>query len=146
MLGHTDDAEDAVQETFLRALRALDRFRGEAALRTWLYRIAVNVCREWARSRPPIDPERPSSAESASLHDTAPSPEEIVVRQMRILEALQTLPPQRRALLLLREVEGWSIGEIAAALSCSKKRVENELYRARCALAAWRRTETGGTR
>ena len=94
--------------------------------------------------RPPIDPD---PLREESLTAASPSPEEIVLRQLRILEALQVLPPRHRAILLLREVEGWSIGEIATALACSKKRVENELYRARCALAAWRRQdeETGGT-
>lgn len=140
MLGQAEDAEDAVQETFLRALRALPRFRGDAALRTWLHRIAVNVCLEWKRARPPLDL-LPTGVSEGPAPELAGSPEEIVLRQLRALDALGTLPRRQRALLLLREVEGWSIGEIAAALSCSKKRVENDLYRARCAVADWRRRE-----
>jgi RNA polymerase sigma factor (sigma-70 family) len=58
-----------------------------------------------------------------------------------MIEALQALRPRHRAILLLKEREGWSLAEIAAALGCSKKRVENELYQARCALADWRRRD-----
>src|SRR5690242_6632035 len=54
-LGHTDDAEDAVQETFLRALRALPGFRGDSSLRTWLFRIAIHICLDWKRARRPTE-------------------------------------------------------------------------------------------
>src|SRR5438309_10773943 len=56
ILGNAEDAEDAAQETFLRALRALSRFRGDAAFRSWLFRIAINLCLEWKRSRHPTEP------------------------------------------------------------------------------------------
>jgi RNA polymerase sigma-70 factor (ECF subfamily) len=137
-LGHTDDAEDAVQETFLRALRALPGFRGEASLRTWLFRIAIHVCLDWKSARRPTerwhDPEH-----LAAL--SAPSPETVVLRQVAILQALQTLQPRHRMLLLLKEAEGWSIAEIAIALRWNEKRVQNELYKARRALAEWRQRE-----
>jgi RNA polymerase sigma-70 factor, ECF subfamily len=138
ILGHPDDAEDAVQETFLRALRALSGFRGEAALRTWLFRIAVRVCLDWKRASPPAerwDEERGV----LSTHDL--SPEAIVLRHLRVMEALHTLLPRQRAVLLLKEVEGWSIAEISAALRWNEKRVHNELFRARRALADWRRRD-----
>jgi RNA polymerase sigma-70 factor (ECF subfamily) len=138
MLGHPEDAEDAVQETFLRAFRALPAFRGESSLRTWLHRIAVNHCLRWRARRPATEPwnEEQPLASRVSL-----SPEAIALRQLRVREALATLRPRQRAVLLLKELEGWSMAEIGAALGWNDKRVENELYRARRALVEWRQRE-----
>jgi len=143
VLVSAEDAEDAVQETFLRAFRALDTFQGGAAFRTWLYRIALNVCLQWKASRPPTEP---WEEDARSIPSDSPSPETLALRRLRISEALRSLLPRHRALLLLRELEGWSIPEIAAALGWNEKRVRNELYRARLALADWRRqdAEEGG--
>jgi RNA polymerase sigma-70 factor (ECF subfamily) len=138
LLGHAEDAEDAVQETFLRALRALPGFRGDATVRTWLCRIAVNVCRNWKRDHRPTelwDEERTNPSPEAI------SPEALAVRHLRIMEALDILRPSQRAVLLLKEREGWSMAEIAAALGWNEKRVGNELYRARRALVEWRRRD-----
>jgi RNA polymerase sigma-70 factor (ECF subfamily) len=135
ILGHAEDAEDAVQETFLRALHGLARFRGESAFRSWLFRIAINVCLRWKAGRRPTelwDEERSPAASSAS-------PEAIALGRLQVMEALRHLTPPHRALLLLKEREGWSAAEIAAALGWNEKRVYNELYKARCALADWRR-------
>jgi RNA polymerase sigma-70 factor (ECF subfamily) len=138
ILGHAEDAEDAVQETFLRALRALPRFRGEAAFRTWLLRIALNVCLNWKRDRRPSEPW--DEAHPLSLTD-ADSPETIALRHLRMREALNALRPHYRVVFLLKEREGWSMAEIGAALQWNEKRVENALYQARRALAAWRQRE-----
>jgi RNA polymerase sigma-70 factor (ECF subfamily) len=138
LLGHAEDAEDAVQETFLRALRALPGFRGDATVRTWLCRIAVNVCRNWRRDHRPTEP---WDEERTNLAPEAVSPEALAVRHLRILEALNILRPSQRAVLLLKEREGWSMAEIAAALGWNEKRVGNELYRARRALLEWRRRD-----
>ena len=138
ILGHPDDAEDAVQESFLRALRALPRFRGESAFRTWLYRIAVNVCLEWKAARRPTEPWDEEQADPVAF---TLSPEATALRRLRMIEALNSLRPPQRAALLLKELEGWSMAEIGAALRWNEKRVENELYRARRALVAWRRRE-----
>jgi RNA polymerase sigma-70 factor (ECF subfamily) len=136
MLGDPDDVEDAVQETFLRALRSLSGFRGEATFRTWLFRIAVNVCLKWKASHPRTEPwddeQRPPPGGPVS-------PEMLALCRLRMREALSSLRPRQRAVLLLRELERWSVGEVALALGCSKKRVENDLYKARCALADWRK-------
>jgi RNA polymerase sigma-70 factor (ECF subfamily) len=140
ILGHVEDAEDAVQETFLRALRGLTSFRGEATFRTWLYRIAVNVCLERKashRATMPWDEERPPT-----LPDAA-SPEAMALRQLRVLEALRSLPPRQRAILLLKEREGWSVAEIATALRMKERQVEYELTKARRTLVEWRRQERG---
>jgi DNA-directed RNA polymerase specialized sigma24 family protein len=119
ILGHADDAEDAVQETFLRALRALPTFRGDSAVRSWLYRIAVNICLDRKRAARPTEPwdeeQCPAAAHSRS-------PERIAVSHLRVLE-------------------GWSVAEIAVAMRWKEKRVYNELYRARLTLADWRRRE-----
>jgi RNA polymerase sigma-70 factor, ECF subfamily len=138
ILGHAEDAEDAVQETFLRALRALPGFRGDAAVRTWLCRIAVNVCRNWRRDHrltELLDEERADHPRQSA------SPEALALRHLRILEALNVLRPPQRIALLLKEREGWSMAEIAAALGWNEKRVGNELYRARRALVEWRRRD-----
>jgi RNA polymerase sigma-70 factor (ECF subfamily) len=138
LLGHAQDAEDAVQETFLRALRALPGYRGEATFRTWLFRIALHLCLRWKRSRLPTEPwdeaRPPVAPESAS-------PEAIAVRRLQIEEVLAHLLPRYRIVLILKEREGWSIAEIAAGLGWSERRVEHELSRARRALAEWRRGE-----
>jgi RNA polymerase sigma-70 factor (ECF subfamily) len=142
ILGHAEDAEDAVQETFLRALRALPGFRGDATVRTWLCRIAVNVCRNWKRDRrrDPASPgAQPWDEERTSPSPPFSSPEALALRHLQIMEALSILRPSQRAVLLLKEREGWSMAEIAAALGWNEKRVGNELYRARRALVEWRR-------
>jgi RNA polymerase sigma-70 factor (ECF subfamily) len=135
ILGHAEDAEDAVQETFLRALRALRGFREEASFRTWLYRIAVNVCLRSKAARRSTEPwdEQQSGAPSG-----AASPETIALRQMCLQEALSSLLPRQRAILLLKEREGWSVAEIAAGIGWNERQVRYELSKARRALVQWR--------
>jgi RNA polymerase sigma-70 factor (ECF subfamily) len=135
ILGHAEDAEDAVQETHLRALRALPGFRpGRAAFRTWLFRIAVNVSLNWKRDRRAADPWDEDHAAAASLTASA---EAIALRRLQVREALSELPPRHRALIVLKLVEGWSVAEIAAAMGWSPIRVKNELAKARRTLAEW---------
>jgi RNA polymerase sigma-70 factor (ECF subfamily) len=138
ILAHPDDVEDAVQETFLRALRALPGFRGDAAFRTWLFRIAVNVCLKGKAARRPTEPWHEGEPRGAQPSSSA---EALALRHLQIQDALRALTPRGRAMLLLREVEGWSVVEIGAAMGRSRKQVENELYRVRCALAEWRRQD-----
>jgi RNA polymerase sigma-70 factor (ECF subfamily) len=138
ILGSAEDAEDAAQETFLRALRSLSRFRGDAAFRSWLYRIGINLCLEWKRTRRPTER---WEEQAEKLGPGAPSPEHAVLTQLRLREALSSLPPQRRAVLLLKEWEGCSLTEIAAVMGWSETRVKNELYKARRGLAEWQQQE-----
>jgi RNA polymerase sigma-70 factor (ECF subfamily) len=138
ILGHAEDAEDAAQETFLRALRALPGFRGDAAFRTWLYRIAVNTCLRWKASRRTTEPWDEEGAQTAG--ETA-SPERLAVGHLWLMQALYSLPTHRRVVLLLKEWEGCSVAEIAGAMSWNERRVKNELYKARRALAEWRKRE-----
>ena len=131
MLDKKEDIEDALQETYLRALRGLDSYRGEAQLRTWLVRIAVNVCSARLGKRR----EEPTFDEATSPL-TTPSPEREVVRRALLDEALATLSPQRRVVLLLK-AEGWTLEEIGSAQGWSAARVKVELFRARTALEKW---------
>jgi RNA polymerase sigma-70 factor (ECF subfamily) len=137
ILGHVEDAEDVAQETLLQALRALAGYRGEAAFRTWLFRIAVRLClRHRAARRPTVL----LVEESAGL-PSAPSSEAVALTRLRVLEALRHLQPRHRVLLLLKEREEWSVTEIAVAMGWSAIRVKNELARARRALVELRRRE-----
>jgi RNA polymerase sigma-70 factor (ECF subfamily) len=138
MLGHTDDAEDAVQETFYRALRSLSRFNGKASFGTWLYRIAINVCLGWRRSRKPEQILQDGMVDNFSH---SPSPEADVISRLGALQALSQLLSRHRAIILLRELEGRSIPEIAETMQWNEKKVRNELFKARRALADWQQSE-----
>jgi RNA polymerase sigma-70 factor (ECF subfamily) len=159
MLGSADEADDAVQETLVRAWRSLEDFEGRSSLRTWLYRIATNVCLdalgERARRERPVamGPEgtvHDELVEHPRTHWLEPIPdahvipadadpaERLALRQsvrLAFVAALQRLPPRQRATLLLAEVLGWSAGEIAAALETSVPAVNSALQRARATLA-----------
>lgn len=134
------DIDDAVQETFLRALRGLDRFRAEAKFSTWLTRIAVNVCLNVRRVP------RTESWDDASEAETLPArladvPETAVLNNVWVQAALQTLKPERRVAFVLFEGHGWSMREVGDALGWSIPRVKVELYRTRRSLAAWVREQ-----
>jgi RNA polymerase sigma-70 factor (ECF subfamily) len=149
MLASFDDAEDAVQETFLRAWRGREGFEGSALFRAWLYRIATNVCLDMIRSRARRVPELHSFAEvpwlqpypDRLLDEIAPSdeqPETVVVEretiELAFLAALQVLPPRQRAALIARDVLGWSASETASLLETSVAAANSALQRARATL------------
>lgn len=159
MLGSVVDAEDAVQETMVRAWRYREQFEGRAAVKTWLFRIATNVCLDEISARArrvrPVE-EGPVGAVDDELvaepgrhwlepvPDTAvlpaeADPEELAVLRQSIrlafVAALQHLPAKQRAVLLLREVLGWSAAEVAMALEISVAAVNSALQRARATLA-----------
>jgi RNA polymerase sigma-70 factor, ECF subfamily len=159
MLASPFEAEDAVQETFLRAWRAFDRFEGRAALRSWLYRIATNVCLDMLNGRQrrarPMDlgPARePVEANLNALPEVTwihPAPDELVVSEdpaevtaaretvrLAFIAALQHLPPRQRAVLILREVLRWQAAEVAELLETSVASVNSALQRARATLEA----------
>ena len=140
ILPNAEDAEDAVQEAFLRALRALPRFRQEAGARTWLTRIALNVCLEWKRARRRAEAKNEASAREAAW---VASPAAEAVGQVYVMQALATLQPRPRALLLRKELEEWSVAEIAQAMRCTERRVYHELRIAHCALTEWQRATEG---
>ncbi|TMK66596.1 MAG: sigma-70 family RNA polymerase sigma factor [Actinobacteria bacterium] len=160
MLGSPFEAEDAVQETLIRAWRSYDRFEGRAALRSWLYRIATNVCLDMLNGRErrarPMDlgPARePVEANLNSLPETTwiqPVPDGLVVPEgdpaevaiaretirLALVAALQHLPPRQRAVLILCEVLRWKATEVAELLDTSVASVNSALQRARATFEA----------
>jgi RNA polymerase sigma-70 factor (TIGR02960 family) len=160
MMGSVHDAEDLVQDTYLRAWRAADRFEGRSSLRTWLYRIATNACLTAIESRgrrplpsglgaPSDDPERPvveapdvpwlEPVPDAMFRDEQPTdPAAVVVSRssmrLALVAALQHLPPRQRAVLLLREVLKWRAAEVAELLGTTTASVNSALQRARAQL------------
>jgi RNA polymerase sigma-70 factor (ECF subfamily) len=159
MLGSGSEAEDAVQETMLRAWRGIDRFEGRSALRSWLYRIATNVCLDMVqgpqrRARPMdlgpsstadslLDGGRPDNAWIQPVLDARVLPEdgdpaelaaERETIRLAFVAALQHLPPKQRAVLILREVLRWQAGEVAELLDTSVASVNSALQRARATL------------
>jgi RNA polymerase sigma-70 factor, ECF subfamily len=158
MLGSFDEAEDHVQEVFLRTWRARERFQGRSSPRTWLYRVATNACLDTLRrdarravpapSSAPASP-RPSIAAmpwmqpypDSLLDELAagqPGPEAVAVSRETIslafLAAIQLLPPRQRAVLILRDVVSWPAAEVAALLDTSVPAVNSALQRARTTL------------
>ena len=163
MLGSSFDADDAVQETMVRAWRAIDGFEGRSALRSWLYRIATNVCLDQLTGRqrralpmdlagdpyPPVEASlsgrRPATAwvepvlDRQVLPDDADPAERAVLREsirLAFVSALQLLPPRQRAVLLLREVLRWKAEEVAELLDSTVASVNSALQRARATMAA----------
>src|SRR5215216_3628527 len=161
MLGSSFEAEDAVQETMVRAWRGFSGFEGRSSMRSWLYRIATNVCLDMLRSRQrrarPMDM-GPSGTADASLGAAQPEatwvqpipgdrvlpedgdPGELAAARETIrlafVTALQHLPARQRAVLILREVLKWRASEVAELLDTSVASVNSALQRARATLAS----------
>jgi RNA polymerase sigma-70 factor (ECF subfamily) len=151
MLGSPFDAEDAVQDTFVRAWRSIDRFEGRAALKSWLYKIATNVCLDMLsagkrRARPmDLGPSQEPIIENLNVPteitwiEPLPDPADAAVERETIrlafVAALQHLPPRQRATLILCEVLKWHAAEAAELLDTSVASVNSALQRARATLA-----------
>ena len=152
MLGSAFDAEDAVQETMVRAWRSLERFEGRSALKSWLYRIATNVCFDALAGRErrarPMDlgpAQEPLFGNLAELPEVTwitplPTPDELAEQReslrLAFVAALQHLPPKQRAALILCEVLKWQASEAAELLETSVASVNSALQRARATLDA----------
>jgi RNA polymerase sigma-70 factor (ECF subfamily) len=159
MLGSPFDAEDAVQESFVRAWRNRDRFEGRSAMRSWLYRIATNVCLDSLKSKqrrarpmdlgPAAEPLESNLNVRSAREWIEPIPEQLVSTEkdpadvaveresirLAFVAALQQLPARQRAVLILREVLRWEASEVAELLDTSVASVNSALQRARGTLA-----------
>jgi RNA polymerase sigma-70 factor (ECF subfamily) len=160
MLGSADEAEDAVQETYLRAWRGYDAFEHRSSVRSWLYRIATNACLTALEQRgrralpsglgaPALDPDAPPGPAEPSVDWLEPMPDALVTPEsddpaaivaarewlrLALIASLQYLPARQRAVLLLREVLGFPAAEVASMLGISTPAVKSALQRARARL------------
>jgi RNA polymerase sigma-70 factor (ECF subfamily) len=163
MLGSVDDAEDLVQETYLRAWRSFGEFEGRSSVRTWLYRIATNACLNALThssrrtlpsglAAPSRDPAAPLDAAPPGVRWLQPMPDAMVLPatddradpaavaalrdslRLALVASLQFLPPRQRVVLLLRDVLAWPAAEVAEALDTSTAAVKSALQRARARL------------
>lgn len=164
MLDSGSEADDAVQETLVRAWRSFDRFEGRSSLRTWLYRIATNVCLDmtgatqrrarpadpasWVTSDASVGVVRRGRERTESILRRHPSPseddpaEQAVAREtirLALVAALLHLPPRQRSVLLLHDVLSWTATEVAELLGTTVASVNSALQRARSNLAAVQR-------
>jgi RNA polymerase sigma-70 factor (ECF subfamily) len=145
-IGDYDEAADLTQETFISAYRNWDKFRGDAKVFTWLYQIAINHCRNRLRKRgrvrslqiesldQPKDWETDGDSETREIADSSMAPHQVLAEkelQSRINAAIESLPPDYRSVVLLREIEGLSYNEIVEVTGLSLDNVKTRLSRAR---------------
>ncbi len=138
LTGSLTEAEDLVQESLLRAYRALDSFEGRASLRAWLYRIAHNLCLNHVERRPPVWQSLDEISDGAlgrAASDAGEAGQERENVRLGFVALIQSLPPRQRAALVLRDVLGWSAEETARILETTVPAVKNALARARQTLA-----------
>jgi RNA polymerase sigma-70 factor (ECF subfamily) len=143
MLGSMADAEDAVQDTLVRGWRHFDRFEGRSSVKSWLYRIATNVCHDMLRRRqrrpPPVDLADDGIA-GALYDDVRPDPADVVIERDAVrrafVAALGHIPPRQHAVVILRDVLRWEAAEVAELLDTTVAAVNSMHQRARYTLAA----------
>jgi RNA polymerase sigma-70 factor (ECF subfamily) len=135
VIGREEDARDVCQETFLRAFRALPGFKGQAKFSSWVYRIALNLCRDWIRRqrRAPVQqmPEDTDALELASESGPTESIEDLVARRelSAVVEtAMALLPEEQRTAIILKEYHGMTFQEIADLQGCPLSTVKTRLY------------------
>ncbi|MEZ5316017.1 MAG: sigma-70 family RNA polymerase sigma factor [Vicinamibacterales bacterium] len=135
-LGREEDARDVVQDAFLRAYRGLKGFKGQAKFSSWLYRITLNLCRDWIRRerRAPIV-QTPEGTDAVDLVDSHSDPdesvEELVARRemsAAVARAMAELPEEQRTAIMLKEYHGLTFQEIADTLDCPLSTVKTRLY------------------
>jgi RNA polymerase sigma-70 factor (ECF subfamily) len=134
-IGREDEARDVCQETFLRAFRGLAGFKGQAKFSSWLYRIALNLCRDWMRRerRAPVvpTPDGVDLVELAGEGENVERADDRVARQdlsRAVARAMRTLPEEQRAAIVLKEYHGLTFQEIADLLGCPLSTVKTRLY------------------
>ena len=150
VIGREEDARDVCQETFLRAFRALPGFKGQAKFSSWLYRIALNLCRDWIRRQrraPTVQlPEGVDPSELAAERGPVESIEDLVSRRELsavVEEAMARLPEEQRTAIVLKEYHGMTFQEIADLQGCPLSTVKTRLYQGLSVLR--RHLEKNGT-
>lgn len=142
-LRNEEDAMDALQESFIKIFRHLDKFKEDSRFDTWVYRIVVNTCNDLCRGTAiqkvtgSLYREDEDGESMLEFRDSAPTPEEHTVRMERsaeILDCLEKVPLDQREILILREIQGFSYEEIAEVLECSLGTVKSRINRARAKL------------
>lgn len=135
VIGREEDARDVAQETFLRAFRALGGFKGQAKFSSWLYRITLNLCRDWMRRerRTPVSqaPEGIDIIELAGAGEGAESMDDVVTRKQlgrAVEKAMAMLPEDQRTAIIMKEYHGLTFQEIADLLDCPLSTVKTRLY------------------
>jgi len=135
VIGREEEARDVAQETFLRAYRALGGFKGQAKFSSWLYRITLNLCRDWIRRerRTPVSqaPEGIDIIELAGETEPSESIEDLVSRRelgRAVAQAMAMLPEEQRTAIILKEYHGLTFQEIADMLECPLSTVKTRLY------------------
>lgn len=147
MVRDPDDIDDIVQETFIKAYRALPQFRGDAAFYTWLYRIGVNTAKNHLSAKGKAMPtvseqalpdEEEGVEERLAVQDVSTPESELLSKQVALAvnEAVEALPEELRTAITLREIEGLSYEEIATLMGCPIGTVRSRIFRAREAIAA----------
>ena len=137
MVSNQADALDVLQDTFLKAYRSLNNFRGESAFYTWLYRIAINTCKNHimakAKESKDVSIDDDGARELSALHDLSTPDGEFGAEQLQgaILRAIELLPDDLKSALILRELEGMSYDAIAEAMGCPIGTVRSRIFRAR---------------
>jgi len=145
-MGNPEDAADGLQDGLIAAYRRAGSFRGEAAVTTWMHRIVVNACLDRMRAAKvrradplPDDLEDRGGRGSLVTQDGTHDPADLSVdaeRRRRVLDALATLPPAQRAALVLVDMEGYPVQEVAEMLGCAEGTVKSRCFRGRARLAA----------
>ena len=142
-MGNPEDAADGLQDGMIAAFRRAGSFRGEAAVTTWLHRVVVNACLDRIRAAKirrlealPDDVEDRGTLVATAVHDDQPdAAAEDAERRRRVLDALATLPPDQRAALVLVDMEGYPVAEVAVMLGCAEGTVKSRCSRGRTRLA-----------
>ena len=143
-MGNPDDAADGLQDGMVAAFRRAGSYRGDAAVTTWLHRVVVNACLDRIRAAKirrlealPDDVEDRGTVVATAVHDDQPEAvAEDAERRRRVLDALATLPVEQRAALVLVDMEGYPVAEVAEMLGCAEGTVKSRCSRGRTKLAA----------
>lgn len=142
-MGNPEDAADGLQDGMVAAFRRAGSFRGEAAVTTWLHRVVVNACLDRLRAAkirrfdalPDDVDDRGTVVATAARDDRPDEAAEVAERRRRVLDALATLPPEQRAALVLVDMEGYPVAEVAQMLGCAEGTVKSRCSRGRTRLA-----------